>query len=65
MAGNAAHVGLYVSRELRAELERLAAQNDRSLSAEARIALRAHTSSDPSATAASSPSPRVAEGKGV
>ena len=64
MATNVAHLNLYVSPELRAALEQAAAENDRSLSAEVRMALRAYTSSNPSATVASSPGrPRVAEGK--
>ena len=62
MASNAAHVSLYVSRELREALEQSAGANDRSLSAEVRVALRAYTCSNPSA-AAVSPRPRMAEGK--
>ena len=44
MASNAAHVSLYVSRELREAIQRSAAENDRSLSAEVRVALCAYTS---------------------
>ena len=44
MATNVAHLNLYVSPELRAALEQSAAANDRSLSAEVRVALRAYTS---------------------
>ena len=39
-----ARVSLYVSRELREAIGRSAAENDRSLSAEVRVALRAYTS---------------------
>jgi hypothetical protein len=49
------HVSLFVSPELREAIERSAAENDRSLSAEVRVALRAHTArrpSDPLAPAA-------------
>jgi hypothetical protein len=38
------HVSLFVSPELRDALERSAAQNDRSLSAEVRCAIREYTS---------------------
>ena len=44
MASNATHVSLYVSPELREAIERSAVENDRSLSAEVRVALRAYTS---------------------
>ena len=56
MDSNAAHVSLYMPTELREELERSAAANDRSLSAELRTALRVYVSS-PSAT---KPTPRSA-----
>ena len=48
MASTVTHVSLYMPVDLRAELERSAAKNDRSLSAELRIALRAYVS-NPSA----------------
>ena len=42
MAINTSHVSLFVSRELREALEREAARNDRSLSAEVHTALPSH-----------------------
>jgi hypothetical protein len=42
---NNAHLSLFVSREIRAELERSAVANDRSLSAEVRVRLRSTTTS--------------------
>lgn len=44
MAPNSEHVSFFVSRELREAIERSAAENDRSLSAEVRCAIRAYTS---------------------
>jgi hypothetical protein len=44
------HVSLFVSPELREAIERSAAANDRSLSAEVRVALRAYTSRTSGAT---------------
>jgi hypothetical protein len=60
MDRNMSHVSVFVSRELRDAIERSAAENDRSLSAEVRVALRAYTarSSD-----AFSPAPRVPWGR--
>ena len=37
-----AHVNAYIDADMRRDLERLALENDRSLSAEMRIALRRH-----------------------
>jgi hypothetical protein len=37
-----AHLNAYVDRDVRNELERIARDNDRSLSAEVRLGLRAH-----------------------
>ena len=42
MDRNMSHVSLFVSPELREAIERSAAENDRSLSAEVRVALRAY-----------------------
>ena len=42
MDRNMSHVSVFVSRELRDAIERSAAENDRSLSAEVRVALRAY-----------------------
>ena len=43
MAPKTSHVSLFVPRDLREALERLAARHDRSLSAEIRTAIRAYT----------------------
>ena len=40
------HVNAFIDRDVRRELERLARVNERSLSAEIRLALRAHVDRD-------------------
>lgn len=48
MDRNMSHVSLFVSPELREAIERSAAEHDRSLSAEVRVALPAYTARRPS-----------------
>ena len=48
MASNASHLSLFLPADLHKALERLACESDRSVSAEARIAIRQHlTSAEP------------------
>ena len=57
-------VSVRVPPDLREQLVRAAAEHDRTVSAEIRVALRAHTSSGPSG-APSPPSGHASEGQGV